>query len=487
MTEKNGVVSNLAWRFAERITAQVVTLVVSIVLARLLNPSHYGLVAMVTVFITIANVFVQDGFGSALIQKKNADELDFSSVLILNVALSILLYLLLFFAAPFISSFYGEGYEQLTPVLRVLSLRLILSAINSVQQAYVSRKMIFKKFFWATLLGTITSAVVGIWMAYSGFGVWALVAQYLTNTTIDTVVLQISLNKWPKLRFSFERIEGLFSYGWKILGASLLNNGYQELRTLLIGKLYTSADLAYYSKGKQFPELLVININTSIGSVMFPKMSKEQDDINKLKETTRQSIRFSSYVLSPIMFGLAAVATPFISLLLTDKWLFAVPFMQLYCLFYLAQPIHTANMQAIKALGKSDTFFKLEIIKKTIELITLMAVMKISVLAIVISATILNWLFVFVNSYPNNKLLHYSVKEQIKDISPPIVMGFAMAAVVLLCGKLELPQMLLMAIQIIVGVVTYAGLSFLSRNKEFTYLLNMIKKAVLRKERGAAS
>lgn len=480
MTKKNGVVSNLAWKFAERISAQVVTLVVSIVLARLLDPSHYGIVAMVTVFITIANVFVQDGFGSALIQKKNADELDFSSVLILSVGLSILLYWLLFFAAPFISSFYGEGYEQLTPVLRVLSLRLILSAINSVQQAYVSRKMIFKKFFWATLLGTITSAIVGIWMAYCGFGVWALVAQYLTNTTIDTIILQISLNKWPKLKFSFERVRGLFGYGWKILGASLLNNGYQELRTLLIGKIYTSSDLAYYSKGKQFPELLVININTSIGSVMFPKMSKEQDDISKLKETTRQSIRFSSYVLSPMMFGLAAVATPFISLLLTDKWLFAVPLMQLYCIFYLAQPIHTANMQAIKALGRSDTFFKLEIIKKTIELITLLAVMKISVLAIAISATALNWLFIFVNSYPNNKLLHYSVKEQIKDIFPPIAMGLVMAGVVLLCGKLELPQLPLMIIQVIVGVVVYTGLSLLLKNKEFTYLFNMIKRFVRR-------
>lgn len=478
MTKKNGVVSNLAWKFAERISAQVVTLVVSIVLARLLDPSHYGIVAMVTVFITIANVFVQDGFGSALIQKKDADELDFSSVLIINLALAIFLYFLLFFTAPFISSFYGEGYEQLTPVLRVLSLRLILSAINSVQQAYVSRKMIFKKFFWATLLGTITSAIVGIGMAYCGFGVWALVAQYLTNTTIDTIILQLSLNKWPRLRLSWERVKGLFSYGWKILGASLLNNGYQELRTLLIGKIYTSSDLAYYSKGKQFPELLVININTSIGSVMFPKMSKEQDDLEKLKETTRKSIRFSSYVLSPLMFGLAAVATPFITLLLTDKWLFAVPFLQLYCLFYLAQPIHTANMQAIKALGKSDTFFKLEIIKKSIEIIVLLAVMRISVIAIAISATILNWLFIFVNSYPNNKLLHYSVKEQIKDIFPPIIMGFVMAGIVLMCGQFNLPQLPLMIIQIAVGAIVYIGLSWVLKNKEFLYLVNMVKKAL---------
>lgn len=485
MKNGSGTISNLLWKFAERISAQVVTLVVSIVLARLLDPSHYGIVAMVTVFITIANVFVSDGFGSALIQKKDADRLDFSSVLIANIVLAVILYFALFFAAPYISAFYGKGYEELTPVLRVLSLRLILSAINTVQQAYVSRKMIFKKFFWATLFGTIISAIVGIWMAYRGYGVWALVAQYLTNTTIDTIILQLSLKKWPGLQFSFTRIKSLFSYGWKILGASLLNNGYQELRTLLIGKIYSSADLAYYSKGKQFPELLVININTSIGSVMFPKMSKEQDNIARLKATTRSSIRFSSYVLSPMMFGLAAVAKTFVSLLLTDKWLFAVPFLQLYCIFYLAQPIHTANMQAIKALGRSDTFFHLEIVKKAIELITLVAVMRISVLAIAVSATILNYLFIFINSFPNKKLLGYSVQEQLKDIFPPIAMGMVMAGVVLMLGKIPVSQLPLMVIQIIVGGAIYIGMSIFFRNREFFELKKMILSIVNKRKKTA--
>lgn len=475
MKNSSGTVSNLIWKFAERISAQAVTLLVSIVLARLLEPSHYGIVAMVTVFITIANVFVADGLGSALIQKKDADKLDFSSVLIVNIVLSFLLYSILFFSAPYISSFYGKGYEQLTPVIRVLSLRLILSAINTVQQAYVSRQMIFKKFFWSTLSGTIVSAVVGIWMAYKGYGVWALVAQYLTNTTIGTIVLQISLNMWPGLQVSFSRIKGLFSYGWKILGASLLNNGYQELRTLLIGKLYSSADLAYYSRGQQFPAVLVININTTIGAVMFPKMSKEQSDLSKLKETTRRSIRFSSYVLTPLMFGLAAVATPFVSLLLTDKWLFAVPFLQLYCIFYLVQPIHTANMQAIKALGRSDVFLKLEMIKKSIELLTLLAVMKISVFAIAASATLLNLLFIFINAFPNKKLLNYSIKEQLRDILPSFSMGLVMAVIVFLLGFLPFPKFPLMIIQILVGSIIYITMSIVLKNRELEYLLNMIR------------
>lgn len=476
MEQRNGVISNIVWKLAERMTAQIVTFIVSIILARLLDPSHYGIIAMVMVFITIANVFVQDGLGSALIQKKNADELDFSSVLIINIIFSMFLYFILFITAPYITCFYGKGYEQLTSIIRVLSFRLIFSAINSVQQAYVSRKMIFKKFFLATLLGTIVSAIIGIWMAYHNFGVWALVAQYLINVAIDTIILQISLNKWIKLRFSFERVKNLFNYGWKILGASLLNNGYQELRTLLIGKNYTSSNLAYYSKGKQFPELLVININTSIGAVMFPKMSKEQDDIKKLKDITRQSIRFSSYLLTPMMFGLMSIAHQFILLLLTEKWLFSVPFMQLYCIFYLAQPIHTANMQAIKALGRSDIYFNLEMIKKIIEIIVLISVMKISVFMIAASATILNWLFIFINSYPNNKLLNYSLKEQIKDIFSPIIMGVIMGGVVLLVGQLKISLFYLILVQILMGIIVYIILSILMKNKEFIYLLKMIKK-----------
>ena len=234
MGVKNKVIANMAWKFAERITAQFVTAIVSIILARILSPTHYGLVAIVEIFITFANVFVSDGFGSALIQKKDADSLDFCSVLYFNISFSVLLYIMLYLIAPFISRFYGAGYEEITPVLRVLGLRLILSAINSVQQAYVSKHMIFRKFFWATLLGTVCSAVVGITMAYKGYGVWALVFQYLTNTTVDTFVLNRSLKLKPKLMFSFVRLKGMLKYGSGILLAKLLITGYQELRALML-------------------------------------------------------------------------------------------------------------------------------------------------------------------------------------------------------------------------------------------------------------
>jgi O-antigen/teichoic acid export membrane protein len=470
--------SNLLWKFAERITAQLVTLVVSIILARLLEPSHYGIISIVTIFITIANVFVSDGFGSALIQKKDADSLDFYSVLFFNIGFSCVLYGILFVTAPFISVFYGDGYEILTPVLRVLSLRLILSAVNSVQQAYVSKQMMFRKFFWSTLFGTIASAVVGIFLAYKGFGVWALVAQYLTNTTVDTIVLNRTMHFEIKFIFSFKRLKTLIPYGAGILGTQLLITGYQELRALLIGKIYSSADLAYYDKGKQFPDLIVTNINSSVGAVLFPKMSMEQDDPIRIKATTRMSIRFSAFVMCPLMLGMAAVAGPFVRIVLTDKWLQCVPLLQMFCIVYLFQPIHTANMQAIKAIGRSDIYLKLEIAKKIIELVSLIAVMRISVDAIVISMAVLTAAFTFVNSIPNSKLLDYKFSEQMRDILPCISMSLVMAGIVYVMGNISIPQLPLFLIQVFSGGFIYLVLAIMTKNREFSYIYNLLKSKI---------
>lgn len=473
---KNDLLNNFSWKFAERIAAQSVTVIVSIILARMLTPKDYGIIAIVTIFITFANVFVSDGFGSALIQRKEIDALDYSSVLYFNFAFSIVLYAILFFCAPLIALFYGEGYEILTPVFRVLGVRIIVSAVNSVQQAYVSRKMIFKKFFWSTLIGTILSAIVGIVMAYNDFGVWALVGQYLTNTTVGTVALALSLRKKPILAFSFKRLKGMVGYGSKILGTSLLITGYQEIRALIIGKVYSSEDLAYYDKGRQFPNLVVTNINTSIGAVLFPKMAQDQDDKTRIREITRKSIRFSSYLMCPLMLGLAAVAEPFVKIVLTEKWLPCVTLLQIFCVVYFFQPIHTANMQAIKAIGRSDIYLKLEIIKKIIELVVLLIVMWISVGAIVVSMAILTMAFTFVNAYPNKKLLNYSFRQQMADILPSVCMSLIMATIVYFFGRIPLNAYISFGIQIILGITMYLVLSLITKNSELKYLISLIKR-----------
>ncbi len=476
MAESKGLLNNLFWKFAERTAAQLVSLVVSIVLARLLMPSDYGAIAMVMVFITLAQVLVDGGFSGALIQKKNADKLDFSTVLYFVVAVSIFLYIVIWFAAPYISDFYGEGYEILTPVFRVLGIQIIIYGVNSVQQAYVSRQMMFRKFFFSTLVGTVISAIVGLSMAYGGLGVWALVGQQLTMSFVNTLTLFLITRKLPGLAFSWVRLKGLLSYGIKLFGANVLISFYQELRALIIGKLYSSADLAYFDKGKVFPNMLVTNINSSIGAVLFPKMSQQQDDLVRVKQTMRNSIRYSSYILSPLMMGLAAIAEPFIRLLLTEKWLPCVPLLQILCISYLFMPIHTANMQAIKAVGKSGIILTLEIIKKSVELITLLLVMRMGVMAITLNMAILSLLFTFVNAYPNVKYLGYSFKEQVSDVFPNFFMASLMALIVYLTTKFPFNDVVVLILGIIIGGVVYIGISFLTKNKEFKFTYNLIKE-----------
>ncbi len=471
---KTKVLSGLIWKFGERISAQLVTFIVSIVLARLLSPAYYGAIAIVNIFIALANVFVVAGFGNSLIQKKDADNVDFSSVFYFNIVLSLVIYIILFFCAPVIADFYNM--EILSPVLRVLGLRLIVAGVNSVQHAYVSKHMMFKSFFWSTLFGTLLSGVVGIAMAYAGFGIWALVAQYMVNTTVDTIVLWVTVKWKPVLEFSFIRLKGLFSYGWKLLVSELLNTGYNELRSLVIGKGYSSSDLAFYTKGKSFPNLIVTNIISSIQSVLFPAMSERQDKKENVKAITRRSIRISSYVMLPMMCGLALIAEPFVRALLTDKWLPCVPFLQIYCFSFSLHPIHTANLQAIKAMGRSDLFLKLEIIKKIIGVIVLVISVKFGVLAIAMTGLLTTVISSVINSYPNVRLLKYRYVEQIKDLFNGIIPLTVMWVTVWLVRMININDILMMILQILVGIVVYVTVSSITKNESFLYIHSIIKE-----------
>ena len=359
---KEKILNGLIWTYAERMLAQLISLAVTIILARLIEPEEYGAIAIVTVFIAIADAFAINGLGNALIQKKDADHIDFSSVFYFNIGFSILLYWILFVVAIPIADFYSNPI--LTPVLRVMSIRIPIAAINSVQQAYVSRRMEFKKFFFATLSGTLLSAVLGIVMAYIGYGIWALVAQYMSNTVIDTLVLWIVVKWRPRREFSWKRMKELYSFGWRVLTTSLLITIYGNIQDLIIGKKFSSSDLAYSNRGRQFPSLISTNINTSISKVLFPAISEVQDDIERVKVLTRKAISVGTYILSPILIGLATVSHVFIRILLTDKWLPCVPYLQVMCLVFLLQPIQTASIQAMKALGESRLYLRLEIIKK---------------------------------------------------------------------------------------------------------------------------
>lgn len=467
------VLNNLLWRFLERCGAQGVTFIVSIVLARILDPTVYGTVALVTVFTTIMQVFVDSGMGNALIQKKNADDLDFSTVFYFNIVVCLALYGIMFAVAPFIASFYEM--PELTPIVRVLSLTLIISGVKNVQQAYVSRNMLFKRFFFATLGGTVGAAVIGIWMAYRGYGVWALVAQNLFNLTLDTLILWLTVKWRPKWVFSFKRLKGLFSYGWKLLVSAILETVYNDLRQLIIGKLYTSDDLAQYNRGEQFPKLIVSNINTSIDSVLLPTMSSEQDHKERVRSMTRRAIRTSTYLMMPMMIGLAVCAEPLVKLILTDKWLPCVPFLRIFCFTYAFFPIHTANLNAIKAMGRSDVFLKLEIIKKVVGMITLLSTMWFGVMTMAYSLLFMSFVGQLINSWPNRKLLDYKYSEQFKDMLPQIILSLSMGAIVYCVSFLDLSSIVTLCIQILLGVVIYIGLSALFKMESFEYVLGIAK------------
>lgn len=471
--EKKRVVNNFIWRFLERCGAQGVTLIVSIVLARLLNPDIYGTVALVTVFTTIMQIFVDSGMGNALIQKKDADDLDFSSVFYFNILMCSVLYLIMFFAAPFIAAFYK--IPELTAVVRVLSLILIISGVKNVQQAYVSRHLMFKKFFFSTLGGTIGAAIIGIAMAYLGFGVWALVAQMLFNTTIDTLILWITVKWRPKKMFSIQRLKSLFSYGWKLLVSSLLDTVYNNIRQLIIGKVYTKSDLAYYNNGKKYPEYLVSNINTAIDSVLLPTMSNEQDHPERVKSMTRRAIKTATFIIMPLMVGFAVCSKQLVSLILTDKWLPAVPFMQIFCISFAFYPIHTANLNAIKAMGRSDLFLKLEIMKKSIGVVTIIIAVKFGVMAMAYSMLVTSFISQVVNSWPNKKLLNYSYLEQVKDMLPQIGLSLLMGIIVYFVSFLHLNSLITLLIQVPIGVIVYWLFSKLFHIESYEYIVGMLK------------
>lgn len=475
------VITNFFWRFLERCGAQGVTFIVSIVLARLLDPTVYGTVALVTIFTTIMQVFVDSGMGNALIQKKDADDLDFSSVFYFNMAMCSVLYLIMFFAAPLIASFYRM--PELTAIVRVLSFVVVISGVKNVQQAYVSRHLMFKRFFFSTLGGTIGAAVIGIAMAYLGFGVWALVAQMLFNAAVDTTILWITVKWRPKKMFSFQRLKSLFSYGWKLLVSSLIDTVYNDLRQLIIGKKYSSGDLAYYNQGKKFPQLIVTNINTSIDSVLLPTMSKAQDDMAAVRSMTRRAIKTSTFLMMPAMIGLAVCAEPLVQLILTEKWLPCVLFLRIFCITYAFYPIHTANLNAIKAMGRSDLFLKLEIIKKTVGIIAILITMWISVQAMAYSFLITTILNQIINSWPNKKLLNYSYLEQIKDMMPQILLSLGMGAAIYAVSFLHLSASLTLLIQIPLGVLVYWSGSKIFHVESYTYIIEMVKNFKKRKKK----
>jgi O-antigen/teichoic acid export membrane protein len=467
-SSKLTVVSALFWKFLERGGVQGVQFIVQILLARLLLPQDYGLIAILFIFITIAQVVVQGGLETSLIQKKEIDEVDYSSIFFLSLAIAGLLYGILFISAPFIANFYQQ--VQLTKALKVMALSLFLGGFNSVQNAIISRTMQFKKLFFSSIGAVIISGVVGISLAYAGYGLWALVFQQLTNQVCTVLILWFIVPWRPHLEFSFSKISVLLSFSWKLLVSAIIGTIYNNIWSFFVGKVYSPTMLGYYSRGQQFPQSIVYNINGSIQSVLLPALSSQQDYSVRVKAMVRRSIVTSSYIIFPMMMGLAVIAKPLVLLLLTEKWLPSVPFLQMFCASFALWPIHTANLQAINAIGRTDIFLKLEIIKKIIGICILIVCLPFGVYVLTVGQILVSLVSSIVNAQPNKKLLDYGYLEQIKDILPSLLLSLLMGSVTYSLLFFNLPPLFTMILQVLIGISLYLLLSVFLKLESYVYL-----------------
>lgn len=477
--ESGTVLKNIIWRFLEKCGAQGVTLIVSIVLARLLDPAAYGTVGIVTAIISILQTFINSGLGNALIQKKNVDSVDFSSVFFFNCGLCLIFYGAMWFLAPKIASFYG--ISDLVLLIRVMSVIIVVSAIGNIQQAYIAKHMMFKKNFFSTIIGTLGSAVVGIYMAYKGYGVWALVVQQLFNVLANVFVLLFTVKWMPTFEFSWKRLKGLISYGWKLVVSDLMSKTYGEARQLLMGKMYSTDDLAFFTKGRLFPNMIISNIDTSISSVLFPVISNHQDNIEQVRAVTRRTIKISTYIICPLMIGLAVCAESVVAVILTDKWLASVPYIQIFCFTYMLYPIHGACVNAIKAIGRSDVVLKMDIGKFISGFAVLACTVWFGPLVIGYGLIIESIISLVINTWNGKNQYNYGFMDVMKDIIPSVLLSVVMAVVVYIIGcYVDLPEIFELILKVVVGALIYITGSYFAKMEGFFYVIHMAKTLLVR-------
>ena len=477
---KQKTLSGFIYKFAERGSSQGVNLIVQIILARILMPEEFGTIALLTVFMTILDVFVTYGFGNSLVVNKKSDDLDFSTCFYFGIFLSLVIYGIVWVSSPYISQFF-YGHNELDLLVKVMALRMPISAVNSVQHAYIAKNMRFKMFFYATLIGTILSGILSITMAYNGFGVWALVAQYLSNAFFSTITLWI-IAKWrPKWIFSFKRLKAIYDYGWKILAVGLVDTIFGQIRSLVIAKQYSKADLAYYNRGYHFAGFGMQLVEPTIAGVLFPALSNCNDDQKMMKSVTQRVTKTSTFMICGIMGLLAAISQPLILVLLTEKWSNSIIFLQIGCMAYLLRPLQVINNCVIRASGRSGLLLKLDLVKKGIGVLLLLLSMPYGVEAIAWSLVVTNVIATMINIYPNKDILKYGYFEQFKDLAVNLALGMVVAIVVWLYTLLPINNLLMLVLQVGTWLILYVGVSEILKMDSYIYLKELIFKNLFQK------
>lgn len=471
--------NGMMWKFLEKISSQGMQLIIQIVLARLLLPEEYGLIGLLSIFITISDVFILQGLTTALIQKKNADDLDYSSVYFANILISLFLYVILFLTAPVIADFYKES--ALIGIMRVLSLNVVIGAFPAVHNAILSRNLDFKKSFFRNISNAITQGIVGISLALCGAGAWAMVFSKISGNIVGALVLCATVKWSPRLMLDFGRLKHLFSYSSKVLATNLLNTVFNNINSLIIGRYYSTLDIGYYQRGQQIPQGAMSALDGSMSEVLYPAFSKCQDDLVALKKAVRKSISFSMYIVLPVLTGLIAIAKPFTLLLLTEKWLPSVPYMQLTCIGCMFWPLSHRN-HAINALGKSNVTLRLSIIGKSISVISIVICLPYGINMIMVGSIVSSLINVGISSYYVKKYLRYTYKELILDLLPSMILSGIMFGCVLLIGMLKIYVIVKLVLQIVVGIVVYLLLSSIFKPEPYKMIMNKIVELLKRKK-----
>lgn len=471
---KKIAVSGLMWQFANRFGSNGIQFLIYLILARLLQPQDFGIMAIVGVFINFSNLLVNSGLGTGLVQSKNADEIDYSSVLYVSVIIAFIFYVIIFLTAPYIAEYYHQ--EAIVGILRIYSISIILFAINGVQTSILLRKLEFKNIFILSIIPVLISGIISLLLAFLGFGVYALIANSISSGFISIVLYSIILKWIPKRVFSISRIKDLFTFSYKMLLGNLIEEIYKSIYPLIIGKVFSTKSLGFFTFGRQIPSLLTATINASVTTVVFSLYSRNQDDIYRIKIMVRQSITLGNFFIFPIMIGIAALSEQLVPLLFTEKWLPGVPYLQFFCIIYGLSHLDTYNFHAISAIGKSSVFLKYQVIKKILGVVILLITVPFGIMVIMYGQVFLATLSIIINIKPNSKWLGYNINEQLNDILPYLLASLVMFAGIRLVNLIEISLWPKLFLEILVGICLYFWIALILKLSALKTVIELLKK-----------
>ena len=473
MSLKQKTVSGLLWSFVDTIAGQGITFIVGIILARILSPREFGLIGMITVFIAVSESFINSGFSSALIRKKDCTNIDFSTVFYFNLAAGILFFLILFFTAPFIAGFFDE--PQLTVIVQVLGIVLIIDSLTLIQRTILTKRIDFKLQTRISVIASLGSGVIAIVMAYKGFGVWSLVAQRIAKESLNSIFLWL-WNRWkPLLVFSKQSFKELFGFGNKLLISGLIDTIYRNIYYLIIGKYFSAQELGYYTRADGFQRIPSQSLNGVIGRVSYPVLASIQDDKPRLKNNYQKLIRSTMFITFILMLGMAAISEPMIITLIGEKWRPSIIYLQMLCFVGMIYPLHALNLNMLQVSGRSDLFLRLEVIKKILAIPTIVIGVLWGIKIMILGMMVNTLIAYYLNSYWSGRFIGYSVKQQVVDILPSFGLALTMAIFVYILGLfLPFSYLWLLIIQIIAGALFILLFCEITRFRDYIFVKEIV-------------